>query len=326
MIYLTLLASIILLSLAGIHIYWGFNGLWPGKSTEDLIKKVLGRGNVFPSLWLCLLVALVFLAMALLPLLVFDIIYIPVLFDHSQELLMLTSIIFGIRGFGFLIPSLFKSASAEFKRLNLFVYSPLCIFISFLLIIINIEYFLLDSISCEPENTQNNSDVILYFSADGKDKVDFNYISKLRLDHVLKIYQDEQFVFINSHGGGSKNSIQATINYLVDNGINKSKIIFEERSTNTWENIKYALPLIKDKQFKSIKFVSSPYHMDRILRYYQKQNKKMKYDFDISWESYNHLKDNIHPTYKSDQILHEALGGIRDVVFYGHSFTSGLCQ
>ena len=48
-----------LVALAGLHVYWGLGGLWPGRTEADLVARVVGlRRGPMPGLWACLAVAL----------------------------------------------------------------------------------------------------------------------------------------------------------------------------------------------------------------------------------------------------------------------------
>ena len=60
---------IIMSAIAKIHVYWMSGGLWPGKNKEDLVNKVLGQGKIFPGTLSCIFVIIVFIIMAIFPLL-----------------------------------------------------------------------------------------------------------------------------------------------------------------------------------------------------------------------------------------------------------------
>ncbi|MCP4267835.1 MAG: YdcF family protein [Candidatus Brocadiaceae bacterium] len=53
--------------------------------------------------------------------------------------------------------------------------------------------------------------------------------------------------------------------FLVEIGINEECIITENKSLNTYENIKYALPILRQWDIKSSLLVTSSYHMYRSL-------------------------------------------------------------
>lgn len=65
-----------------------------------------------------------------------------------------------------------------------------------------------------------------------------------------------------------KSEAQIIADFLVDSGIDPARIIKEDKSTTTFENFRFALPLIEKDSGKSadclrIAFLSSSYHMHR---------------------------------------------------------------
>lgn len=67
MILITITSTLLLLSISAIHVYWGFGGLWPGKTKQELIDLVFGKANQFPSRLMCLFVACCLVLFAMLP-------------------------------------------------------------------------------------------------------------------------------------------------------------------------------------------------------------------------------------------------------------------
>ena len=94
---------------------------------------------------------------------------------------------------------------------------------------------------------------------------------KGRVDRALK-FRNEQFektgkelIFIPSGGKGKDEIIseaKAMKNYLVENGIKEKNIIIEDKSKNTYENIKFSNKLIKKKN-ANIAFSTTNYHVLR---------------------------------------------------------------
>jgi uncharacterized SAM-binding protein YcdF (DUF218 family)/glycosyltransferase involved in cell wall biosynthesis len=56
-----------------------------------------------------------------------------------------------------------------------------------------------------------------------------------------------------------------------DQGVPASAILLEERSTNTYQNVKFVDEILRDRRWRSILLVSSPYHMRRALMVWRKQ-------------------------------------------------------
>ena len=76
---------------------------------------------------------------------------------------------------------------------------------------------------------------------------------------------NKDLVFIPSGGKGNDEVIaegEAIKNYLVSKGIKPKKIIVENKSKNTYENIKFSSKLIKEKN-ANIAFSTTNYHVFR---------------------------------------------------------------
>ena len=94
---------------------------------------------------------------------------------------------------------------------------------------------------------------------------------KGRVDKALDFYYKQKvitgkkLIFIPSGGKGSDEVIseaQAISNYLQEQGISKKQIILEDKSTNTYENIKFSYNLINNKNSKIV-FSTTKYHVFR---------------------------------------------------------------
>ena len=72
-------------------------------------------------------------------------------------------------------------------------------------------------------------------------------------------------MYVPSGGQGNDEIMpegKAMSNYLVEHGINKNKILIEDKSQNTYENIKFSNELIK-KENANICFSTTNYHVLR---------------------------------------------------------------
>ena len=49
----------------------------------------------------------------------------------------------------------------------------------------------------------------------------------------------------------------------IDQGVPADRIAIEERATNTFENVRFTDAILKQRRWRSILLVSSPYHMRR---------------------------------------------------------------
>ena len=54
---------------------------------------------------------------------------------------------------------------------------------------------------------------------------------------------------------------------LVAAGIQENRLILEGKSTSTWENVKFAIPITKEIPLKNVGIVSSEYHLFRAKLY-----------------------------------------------------------
>ncbi|XDD46886.1 DUF3995 domain-containing protein [Leptospira sp. WS39.C2] len=137
MIFYTILlifTSLLLFILSLIHIYWAFGGLWPGDSKQDLIDKVFGKGNQFPSPISCIFVASSLLIFSLLPILWMNqkSEWInPQILIWVRICMAFVSFIFFIRGVLGYLPFLTKHWKPIFVHYTKRIYNPLCLFLGF---------------------------------------------------------------------------------------------------------------------------------------------------------------------------------------------------
>ena len=104
-------------------------------------------------------------------------------------------------------------------------------------------------------------------------------VSKLlsdRLDKAIEVYRKDPTppMLIPSGGQGSDETVseaEAMAKYLMDKGIPADKIILENRSTTTLENLKYSKEIIDAQEGRKYTvLVTSNYHVYRALRYCRK--------------------------------------------------------
>ena len=93
----------------------------------------------------------------------------------------------------------------------------------------------------------------------------------LRLDKAVSVFhraKDEAFIIV-SGGKGSKDSLpeaQAMRNYLIGKGIPDDKILLEDQSRSTRENLKFSRKIINERGGSDkIALVTSSYHVLRCL-------------------------------------------------------------
>jgi Protein of unknown function (DUF3995) len=124
--------TVVLAFVAGLHFYWAFGGLWPGRNENDLVRTVIGTPgrNRMPPVWMTLVVALGLAGIASWPIvsshLVRALAGAPMTVAGSAVL----TAIFLARGLAGYVPAWRAIHSAEpFARFDRTRYSPLCLVI-----------------------------------------------------------------------------------------------------------------------------------------------------------------------------------------------------
>ena len=56
----------------------------------------------------------------------------------------------------------------------------------------------------------------------------------------------------------------------IDQGVPADRIVLELQATNTFENVSYVTAILRERQWRSLLLVSSPYHMRRATLTWQK--------------------------------------------------------
>lgn len=94
-------------------------------------------------------------------------------------------------------------------------------------------------------------------------------VFQARLDHAAELYKEDFAPFIITTGGthpGEKFSEGAVGKmYLAKKGISAEKIIVDEKSLTTKENVGRIAEISRKKNFQKIIIVSDPFHMYRAL-------------------------------------------------------------
>jgi Protein of unknown function (DUF3995) len=122
----------ILIALAGLHVYWGLGGLWPGTTEADLLARVVGlRRGAMPGRGACFAVALAQLSGA----------YTVAVRQGAPRLGFQEAfwtvgywgvgLVFLLRGIAAYAPGVFSYAiGTPFYDLNRHYYAPLCLAIA----------------------------------------------------------------------------------------------------------------------------------------------------------------------------------------------------
>lgn len=135
---LALILAATLFALAGIHLYWGLGGRWPGHDEASMVEHVVGRtrGMRAPGLLASAAVALALAAGAALVLATMK----PTPWDGGlQAARWALFAVFVGRGLATYVPPVFRYAEGTpFARLNRRAYGPLCLAIALGLLVLQL--------------------------------------------------------------------------------------------------------------------------------------------------------------------------------------------
>lgn len=137
--YTSLIATIVLVAIGVLHLYWAGGGYFPGKDANSLAQTVVGgkSGMAMPPVLACLIVAgLLFIAAYVVsvvgnitpPLLSLEL--------HKLAAYGLCTVLF-LRGVGGFFDAQLRPAikGSPYEKLNLVLYSPLCLILAALVLI-----------------------------------------------------------------------------------------------------------------------------------------------------------------------------------------------
>jgi hypothetical protein len=124
-------------ALAGLHVYWGFGGRWPGTDEETLVAKVVGTpaGTRMPGPLACLGVAALLVAAAVLVLSARRLLetgFPSVLTTGGAWAVAGVMLLRGVGGFFHTVIRP-ETRGTPFAKLNRVLYSPLCLALSALI-------------------------------------------------------------------------------------------------------------------------------------------------------------------------------------------------
>lgn len=104
---------------------------------------------------------------------------------------------------------------------------------------------------------------------------------KRRLDRGLRYLNENPDTLCIVSGGRGKgeeiSEAEAMAEYLEKCGIEKNRIVLEDRSTTTWENLKYSAELIFDLKRDKVGILSNNFHIYRAMKMARIQGYKKVY-------------------------------------------------
>ena len=93
-----------------------------------------------------------------------------------------------------------------------------------------------------------------------------------RINKTVELYKEgwaPVIIYSGAAAEGEVSNAEAMRNISAKMGVPKSAIILEEKSVDTSENAKFSSVIIKEKGFKSIILVTSPYHQRRTMELFR---------------------------------------------------------
>lgn len=117
------------------------------------------------------------------------------------------------------------------------------------------------------------SDAMIVLGCEIKGKIPSLMLEE-RLKKALELYNANYANYIIVSGGKGSNEIvsEASVmsGWLIKNGISADKILQEDRSHTTYENLKYSKVIMEKKEFSTAIIVSNGFHIFRSLRLAEK--------------------------------------------------------
>ncbi len=134
---LAAVASLLLVVIAIIHVYWGLGGRWPAQDEAGLVATVVGvtPNSKMPGFAMCMVVVVALGIAAMLPLIARELLAIPLPPDWVTIGLWGATGVLALRGLVGFFDHILRPAivGLPYERLNRRLYSPLCLVLAGLL-------------------------------------------------------------------------------------------------------------------------------------------------------------------------------------------------
>ncbi len=131
------LAAVLFLGTAALHAYWALGGCWPGRDPESLARIVVGGppGMGFPGPGATWSVVVVLVGAAVTALAAAGVVQLSAPFGLVRGAALLGAAVLVLRGLEGFVDTRFRpdTVGSPFERLNVRVYSPLCLVLALLL-------------------------------------------------------------------------------------------------------------------------------------------------------------------------------------------------
>ncbi|WP_238883672.1 YdcF family protein [Clostridium sp. YIM B02551] len=147
--------------------------------------------------------------------------------------------------------------------------------------------------------TENsNAIIILGCKVNGKEPSRFLLERTLKAKELYSEGLGEYIILSGGQGSGEEISEAMCMKkILVDNGIPEDKLLLEDKSKNTYENLRNSKEIVKEKNFNNVIVVSNEFHLRRAKMIGDKLNINAKYS----------------GVFVKDEWLTEIYGGIREI-------------
>jgi uncharacterized SAM-binding protein YcdF (DUF218 family) len=227
-----------------------------------------------------------------------------------KEMWIAFSIPFGIVAIIILVYFFFKKRICKNKLLfNIYKILKIALLIA-IVCFIGIQNLIISY----PKYNDKKDDYIIVLGAGLDNGKTPNLILSERLDAAIKCEKENPNQYIVVSGGQGLDEYiseaEAMSKYLEEKGIDKGKIILEDRSTNTDENLKFSKEVIQENSGKpisevSVKIVTTDYHAYRSSILARKNG----------YVNFDNYSSSIVWYFIPSTYLREAFGVVKSVVF-----------
>ncbi len=140
--------------------------------------------------------------------------------------------------------------------------------LTFIVLVIYLLYNVINICSYSNVYENKQCDVAIVLGASVSDD-GVSQVYKQRLNHAIELFNDNSIEKIIVTGGkGEGNTLSEAFiakDYLISQGIPEEKIILENQSTITQENLENSKKIMEEKGYKTALIVSDPLHMKRSM-------------------------------------------------------------
>ena len=116
----------------------------------------------------------------------------------------------------------------------------------------------------KPKNEQYDTVIVLGYPSNKNGSI--SDIQKKRMDVAIHLYRTNITKTILVSGSSAHNEFlesETMANYALEQKVPKNDIILESKARNTYENLKYAKIICKNRNYNHVIVVTSPFHVRR---------------------------------------------------------------